>query len=149
MARLHSPFDAVELATDAVARGNLKVFAEIGYEFARYLSLDFDAFMAACARRSARRPATASQALPRYARRRRAAQAMLLANLAIGLHEQTRLQPEIAEALDAPYVTLEELGASCLWPDTVRPLLHKRVGASSRPSRAGWPSWRARRSPTR
>ena len=28
----------------------------------------------------------------------------------IGLHEQTRLQPEIGEALDAPYVTAEELG---------------------------------------
>jgi hypothetical protein len=27
---------------------------------------------------------------------------MLLANLEIGLHEQTRLQPEIAAALDAP-----------------------------------------------
>ena len=28
---------------------------------------------------------------------------MLLANLAIGFHEQTRLQPEIVEALDAPF----------------------------------------------
>ena len=58
MARLHTPFDAVELASDAVARGNLKVFAEIGHEFARYLTLDFDAFIATveprrcCARRS-------------------------------------------------------------------------------------------------
>src|SRR5919197_870820 len=43
---LHTPFDAFELAGDAVARGNRKVFAEIGLEFARYLALDFDAFMA-------------------------------------------------------------------------------------------------------
>ena len=28
----------MEAASNAVARGNLKVFAEIGYEFARYLS---------------------------------------------------------------------------------------------------------------
>ena len=35
MSRLHTPFDAVELASDAVARGNRKVFEEIGYEFAR------------------------------------------------------------------------------------------------------------------
>ena len=31
------------------------------------------------------------------------AELMLLANLAIGWHEQTRLQPEIAEALSAPF----------------------------------------------
>ena len=34
---LHTPFDAFELASDAVARGNRKVFAEIGLQFARYL----------------------------------------------------------------------------------------------------------------
>jgi hypothetical protein len=33
----HTPFDAFELASDAVARGNRKVFAEIGLQFARYL----------------------------------------------------------------------------------------------------------------
>ena len=36
-AELHTPFDAFERASDAVARGNLKVFEEIGLEFARYL----------------------------------------------------------------------------------------------------------------
>src|SRR4029079_1323933 len=36
-AEIHTPFDAVERASDAVARGNLKVFQEIGLEFARYL----------------------------------------------------------------------------------------------------------------
>src|SRR5262249_49711137 len=36
-AGLHTPFDAFERASDAVARGNLKVFAEIGLEFARFL----------------------------------------------------------------------------------------------------------------
>ena len=47
MGRLHTPFDAVELASDAVARGNRKVFEEIGYEFARYLEADdLDAFLA-------------------------------------------------------------------------------------------------------
>ena len=34
--RVHSPFDAFELASAAVGRGNLKVFAEIGLAFARY-----------------------------------------------------------------------------------------------------------------
>ena len=32
---LHTPFDAFERASDAVARGNLKVFEEIGLQFAR------------------------------------------------------------------------------------------------------------------
>jgi hypothetical protein len=36
-AELHTPFDAFERASDAVGRGNLKVFEEIGLEFARYL----------------------------------------------------------------------------------------------------------------
>ena len=36
-ATLHTPFDAFERASDAVARGNLRVFEEIGLEFARYL----------------------------------------------------------------------------------------------------------------
>ena len=36
-AELHTPFDAFERASDAVARGNLKVFEEIGLECARYL----------------------------------------------------------------------------------------------------------------
>ena len=37
-AELHTPFDAFERASAAVARGNLRVFEEIGLEFARYLS---------------------------------------------------------------------------------------------------------------
>ena len=38
----------------------------------------------------------------------------MLANLEIGLHEQTRLQPEIRESLDAAYATQEELGRRVL-----------------------------------
>ena len=55
----------------------------------------------------------------------------VLANLAIGFHEQTRLQPQIREALDAPYATQEDLGrraleaifpsAARLWPVVRRP----------------------------
>ncbi len=36
---IHTPFDAFERSSDAVARGNLKVFEEIAREFARYLRL--------------------------------------------------------------------------------------------------------------
>ena len=55
----------------------------------------------------------------------------VLANLAIGFHEQTRLQPQIREALDAGYATKEDLGrraldalfpsAARLWPIVRRP----------------------------
>jgi hypothetical protein len=55
----------------------------------------------------------------------------VLANLAIGFHEQTRLQPQIREALDAAYVTKQDLGRRALeaifpsagrwWPVVRRP----------------------------
>ena len=38
IAGLHTPFDAFQLASDAVAEGNLKVFSEIGLAFADYLA---------------------------------------------------------------------------------------------------------------
>src|SRR5215207_4819713 len=37
VAVIHSPFDALERASQSVASGNLKVFEEIGFEFARYV----------------------------------------------------------------------------------------------------------------
>jgi hypothetical protein len=94
---LHTPFDAFELASDAVARGNRKVFAEIGFEFARYLALDFEPFMAGLQDPELR------QAFGHLEQGRTTgdAELVVLANLEIGLHEQTRLQPEIREALDA------------------------------------------------
>jgi hypothetical protein len=91
--RLHTPFDAFALASDAVARGNRKVFAEIGLEFARYLTLDFDAFMGQC------RDGELRQAFAHL--HTGEPELVVLANLEIGLHEQTRLQPEIGEALAA------------------------------------------------
>jgi hypothetical protein len=127
VAELHTPFDAFELASDAVARGNRKVFGEIGLEFARYLqecgpelqpdSAEFQAFLAGL------RPGPPPdgqqylrQAFTRYQQQRfepvpkRRAELIALANLEIGLHEQTRLQPEISEALDVAQATEQELG---------------------------------------
>jgi hypothetical protein len=126
VADLHTPFDAFELASDAVARGNRKVFAEVGLHFARYLhdcdadlrpdSAPFSAFL------DGLRPGEPPegqrllrQAFVRYQQQRfepdpkRRAELVVLANLEIGLHEQTRLQPEIGEALDAAATTGERL----------------------------------------
>ena len=77
------------------------------------------------------------QAFAHYERRRHEsdprvrAQLAVLANLEVGFHEQTRLQPEIREALDAAYATKEDLGRRALeavfpsaprwWPVVRRP----------------------------
>jgi hypothetical protein len=114
---LHTPLDALERASDAVARGNRKVFEEIGLEFARYLqacpadapvdSPEVRAFLDSLAVDELRR------AFAHY-QRRAGAQTLLVANLEIGLHEQTRLQPEIREALDAAYSSSDDLGRRVL-----------------------------------
>jgi hypothetical protein len=95
--RLHTPLDAFALASDAVARGNRKVFAEIGLQFARYLALDFETFLAGLDDPDLRVAFTHLE----QGRATADAGLIVLANLEIGLHEQTRLQPEIGEALDA------------------------------------------------
>jgi hypothetical protein len=129
-AQLHTPFDAFERTSDAVARGNRKVFEEIGYEFARWLAEepgfidslrdgdppDGQRYLRSAFRRYAGSPGP---------------QELLLANLEIGLHEQTRLQPEICEALDAATITTEELGRR-LCPRW-RPRIQKAAGVLAAP----------------
>ena len=118
LSELHTPFDAFELASDAVARGNLKVFEEIGLQFARYLETGHPSGLRPGDPPEGQR--LLSQAFAHYEEARlendpaRHAQLALLANLEIGLHEQTRLQPEILEALDAASTTQEDLGRRAL-----------------------------------
>jgi hypothetical protein len=115
---LHTPFDAFERASDAVARGNLKVFDEIGLQFARYLEAGHPADLRPGDPPEGQR--LLSQAFARYEQARverdpkRRVELAFLANLEIGLHEQTRLQPEILEALDAASATREDLGRRAL-----------------------------------
>jgi hypothetical protein len=143
---LHTPFDAFERASDSVARGNLKVFEEIGLEFARYLhecppDADSSAFKMFLDGLRPGDPPDGQrylhEAFELYERGRgerdpkTKMELAVLANLAIGFHEQTRLQPQIREALDAPYATQEDLGrralealfpsAKRLWPAVKRP----------------------------
>ncbi len=118
LADVLSPLAAVRRASDAVARGNKKVYEEIGAEFARFIAECLDDStpdedkIARFA--EALRPGDPPDG-QRYLRQafgrlyrilfepdpQTRAQLLLLANLEIGLHEQTRLQPEITEALDA------------------------------------------------
>jgi len=115
------PTAASDRASDAVGRGNKKVFEEIGREFARFFATCphdtvFEAGTIArfCDGLRSGEPPDGQrylrQAFTHYYQAFFAenaparAELLLLANLEIGFHEQTRLQPEIAEALDAALV---------------------------------------------
>lgn len=130
-AELHTPFDAFERASEAVARGNLRVFEEIGLAFARYLDEcpadappEGPAFRRFLERLRPGEPPDGQRylrsAFARYERLRlerdakTRAELAVLANLEIGFHEQARLQPEIRAALDAPSATHEDLGRRAL-----------------------------------
>src|SRR5262245_38410527 len=117
VSQIHTPFDAFERASARVAEGNLKVFAEIGREFARFMATvpidareDSPEFLAFAAGLRAGPPPDGQdllrEAFGYYQHQRFEADQtlraswILLANLTIGLHEQTRLQPQIAAAVD-------------------------------------------------
>ena len=113
-----NPTAAFDRASDAVGRGNKKVFEEIGFEFARFLStclssttFNADTISQFCDGLGPGDPPDGQyylrQAFTRYYQSfferdaKMRAELLLLANIEIGFHEQTRLQPEIAAALDA------------------------------------------------
>lgn len=114
-----NPKAAMERASKSVARGNQKVYAEIAREFACFIEscLQDDAYNAErinafCAALKPGDPPNGQrylrQAFIRYYQSffepdpKAKAELIFLANLEIGFHEQTRLQPEIATALEAP-----------------------------------------------
>lgn len=115
-----------ERGSAAVGRGNQKVFAEIGRIFAAFVtecledaSHDAAKIAAFCSRLRPGPPPDGQdslrQAFASYydalfvADASERAQRLFFANLAIGFHEQTRLQPEIVAALDAPVVDPREI----------------------------------------
>jgi hypothetical protein len=112
-----NPAAAFARASDAVARGNKKVFEEIGFHFARFLQMfrvgnrfDRDQTARFCAGLRPGEPPDGQQLLREafagyseapFQDGKQKSELMLLANIAAGYHEQIRLQPEIAEALNA------------------------------------------------
>ena len=111
------PLVTVGRVAEAVGRGNKKVFDEIGLVLARFVecgpSPDGDAAVEQlCASLRPGDPPEGQRLLAAALRDYQAARVLtgpkaraerlLLANLRIGVHEQTRLQPEIADALNAP-----------------------------------------------
>ena len=138
------PEAAFRRASDAVAAGNLKVFEEIGREFARWLAsappgsppdaLTTTAFIATL--RQGDPPAgqrLLGDAFAAYASactqpdEDAKAEQLFLANLLIGMHEQTRLQPEITQSLNA-----------AIDPDEIRSRLYALIFP------AWWRRWRGR-----
>ena len=112
-----APLLAVTRVADAVARGNKKVFDEIGVAFARFVNVFGSRFDDAVTDQFFRdlRPGDPpdgqrllADAFRDYHRAGRMADPKLraertfIANLRVAVHEQTRLQPEITEALNAP-----------------------------------------------
>lgn len=135
--------NVVEKASDAVARGNRKVFVEIAHHFARFLFQ--------CANDAAYNETTINAFLQEFkngnppdgqdylksAFRRYYAsffktdqqgrqEMQFLSNVEIGFHEQNRLQPEIAEALNAALVDPQPI------KDFVSNLLQKDLGLAGR-----------------
>jgi hypothetical protein len=118
------PDAAIAHSSEAVARGNLKVFAEIGREFARFYAAclddpvyDGEKIAHFCQELRAGNPPDGQgylqEAFVQYYEAffqqdiKARVELLLLANLQIGYHEQTRLQPEINEALVAALITPE------------------------------------------
>ncbi len=128
---VHSPFDALERTSEAVARGNVKVFEEIGRQFADYLescppggATDDPEFRRFLGTLKPGLPPEGQEYLIRafthYQQQQHDAdpqirvQRVLLATVEIGVHEQTRLEPEVRDSLEGPPVTMEDLGMRAL-----------------------------------
>ena len=125
-----NPAAAFARASDAVARGNKKVFEEIGREFARFLGVfrgdthfDRDKTARFCAALRPGEPPNGQRLLSesfttcceaRFQTGKEKVEMILLANLCAGFHEQIRLQPEIAEALNAALGSADELKRNLL-----------------------------------
>lgn len=116
-------------ASDAVSRGNKKVFEEIGREFSRFMAdcfadeyYDLSHIDAFCQPLLPGEPPYGQDLLRKaftcYYKAmfeenpKQKAELNLLANLQVGLHEQNRLQPEIAEALNASLFDVQQVKAS-------------------------------------
>ncbi|MGH3928282.1 MAG: hypothetical protein ACRDTT_36385, partial [Pseudonocardiaceae bacterium] len=142
-----------ERASEAIARGNRKVFEEIAWEFARFLAVfadattfDADRLAGFCAALRPGEPPDGQrylvQAFTSYYRAlfepdpKTREELLLLGNVAVSLHEQTRLQTEITDALNAPVVDPLELRRRLLeillpglgWLARLRWRLASRIG---------------------
>jgi len=121
-----NPDSTFNHSAQAVAEGNKKVFAEIGGEFARFLSVfksenDFteENISKFCSEFKPGNPPDGQQMLKdaftsyfevrKQSDKKLKEEMILYSNLLIGYHEQTRLQPQIVEALNAAFTNEDEM----------------------------------------
>ncbi|HEX5153945.1 MAG TPA: hypothetical protein VFW07_21010 [Parafilimonas sp.] len=121
----------VNRASDAVGRGNKKVFEEIAAEFALFMSGCFNdaAYLQSgidefCKHFKQGQPPDGQDFLQSAFRCyykalfendvRKKTELNLLANLQVGFHEQNRLQPEIAAALNASAIDIQQIKSEWL-----------------------------------
>ncbi len=122
---------ALSSASDAISRGNKKVFEEIAREFSRFIATCFSdtAYVQShvddfCQQLHAGLPPDGQEylrnAFSYYYQAlfekdlKKKTEFNFLANLEIGFHEQNRLQPEIAEALNASVIDLQQVKSQLL-----------------------------------
>jgi len=122
---------AANSASDAISRGNKKVFEEIAREFSRFIATCFSdtAYVQShvddfCQQLHAGLPPDGQEYLRNafnyYYQAffekdlKKKTELNFLANLKIGFHEQNRLQPEIGEALNASVIDLEQVKSQLL-----------------------------------
>lgn len=147
----------VDQTSEAVAKGNKKVFEEIGFEFARFIATCFDNTEPDlqhcelfCREMRDGDPPDGQQYLKRaftnyymafFERDEQTrVEKLLLANLEIGFHEQTRLQPQILDSLNAAFTGKETFRKEVIdflfppesWLSQVRFLYLKTTGKTSR-----------------
>ncbi len=144
--------------SEQIAIGNLKVFAELAPLFAKFYctfsnperrtSAELDDFVALLTPGEAKDGGqdalklafTSYFAAMRAATRKERAELVLYGNLLIGLHEQTRLQPNIQGGIDAPLspTVLKELGAGVWLLPVFRWLLGRRLSVFHDGVRSTW-----------
>ncbi len=124
--RMINPQAAFDRASEAIGRGNTKIFGEIGREFARFLAtcyhdtvFDSRNIEQFCEALQPGEPPDGQrylrQAFTRYYQalfepdRKMRAELIFWGNLEAGFHEQIRLQPEIFEALNAPVADPQQI----------------------------------------
>lgn len=132
-----NPLAAFQNASHAVGQGNKKVFEEIGREFARFIEHCLsdpvytpEHIASFCAALRPGDPPDGQDYLRRAFTRyyqacfepdsKMRAELMLLANIEIGCHEQTRLQPEITAAMNAAIIDYRDFRRrliKALFPD--------------------------------
>ena len=147
----------VDQTSEAVAKGNKKVFEEIGFEFARFIATcfnnaepDLQQCELFCREMRDGDPPDGQQYLKRAFTNYYMAfferdeqlrlEKLLLANLEIGFHEQTRLQPQILDSLNVAFTGKETFRKEVIdflfppesWLSQVRLLYLKITGKTSR-----------------